>query len=356
MISLKSFNASVREAVHRAAATNVPILLSGETGCGKTVLARLIHEASPRSQRQFTRVDCGSIPDTLFEREMFGHVRGAFTDAKDSQPGLFEATDGGTVFLDEIGEVPLAVQPKLLSVLDEGLVRRIGSTKNTHVDVRIVAASNRDLPDMVRARQFRSDLFYRLGFLRIHLAPLRERRESIGHLAEATLGKLIAEKRVHRTVMPELARRTIDCLQAYEWPGNIRELEQVMTFALTYSDGDVVLPEHLPSEVRVRKPIRDEQQERTSARYVPPQDARTEKHAILEALKACGGNRTKAAERLGMCRATLWTKLRQFGIPAHGATAHGQETDHAGYTDYAETELPTPMIAADGRERSVRVQ
>lgn len=330
-IPLTSFSASVREAVHRAASANVPILLSGETGCGKTVLARLIHEASPRSQRQFTRVDCGSIPDTLFEREMFGHVRGAFTDAKDSQPGLFEATDGGTVFLDEIGEVPLAVQPKLLSVLDEGLVRRIGSIKNSNVDVRVVAASNRDLPEMIRARQFRADLFYRLGFLRIQLPPLRERRESIGQLAAETLQKLIADKRVSRTALPKLDPRTIECLRAHAWPGNIRELEQVMTFALTYCDLDTVLPEHLPSEVLGQQSSRDARCERASDRYVAPQDRGMERQALLEALTACGGNRVRAAERLGMCRATLWSKLRQFGMTVDGMTAQGDGTDRAAH-------------------------
>ncbi len=324
-ILLDSFSAAVRDCAVRAASTGVPVLLSGETGCGKTVLARLIHQASSRAQMPFVRADCGSIPDSLFEREMFGHTRGSFTDAKDSQPGLFEAADGGTLFLDEVGELPLCVQPKLLSVLDDGLVRRIGSTKSTHIDLRIVAATNRDLSEMLRAKAFRSDLYYRLGFLKIHLPPLREQRASIPQLAADVLQLLVTSKRIPERSAPELHPETVERLQAYDWPGNIREFEQALTFAITYFQSPVIWPEHLPAEVANGAHFRAAGRGvRPASRYTAPGDPEAERYAVAQALQVCHGNRTKAAKLLGMSRATLWVKLRQFGIDV--LTTGGDDT------------------------------
>jgi transcriptional regulator with PAS, ATPase and Fis domain len=317
-ILLGCFGARTRDAAAQAARSTVPVLIRGETGSGKTVLAKLIHQSSSRVRMPFMRVDCGSIPESLFEREMFGHTRGSFTDAKDSQPGLFEAVHGGTLFLDEIGELPLSGQPKLLSVLDDGLVRRIGSTKNTPVDVRIIAASNRDLGEMVTAKQFRADLYYRLGFLKICVPPLRERVPHIPELACHMLRTLSSERADRLRIVPELHATTIACLQAYSWPGNIRELEQALAFAITFFPSPVVLPDHLPPEVMVggaRKSLACSEASAAS-RYVAPCDPETERCSVVRALELCGGNRTRAAKLLGMSRATLWVKLRQFNIDA----------------------------------------
>lgn len=311
-ILFTAFSDTVRNAAVRAAKSNAPVLIEGETGCGKTVLARLIHESSVRTCKRFLRADCASIPEGLFEREMFGHTRGSFTDAKNSQPGLFEAVDGGTLLLDEVAEIPLSVQPKLLSVLDDGLVRRIGSTSVTKVDVRIISASNRDLAAMVKGGQFRSDLYYRLAFLRISVSPLRRRPHCIPELAATILRNLAAQPTLEGRTVPELHADSVTCLQSYSWPGNVRELEQALTFAVTFFSSLVLRPEHLPPEIRSGSHRAPTVQTRATERYAAPDDPEVESIALKRALEACRGNRTKAAKLLGMSRATLWTKLRQL--------------------------------------------
>jgi DNA-binding NtrC family response regulator len=320
-ILLTSFSAAVRDAALHAAKSNVPVMIWGETGCGKTVLARLIHEGGSRSTHPFIRADCGSIPESLFEREMFGHTRGAFTDAKDSQPGLFEAVDSGTLFLDEIGEFPLAVQPKLLSVLDDGHIRRIGSTKTTQLDVRIISATNRDLADMVKHGRFRADLYYRIAFLRIHVPPLRQRRHRIPELACGILQDLAAEPTFAGQAVPCLDSETLLRLRAYDWPGNIRELQQALTYAVTLFPSPVILPAHLPPEIKnpSRRVAHEQADGGATLRYAAPEDPEAERRSVLRALKVCHGNRTRAAKMLGMSRATLWIKLRQFGAAAYPA-------------------------------------
>jgi dolichyl-phosphate beta-glucosyltransferase len=313
-VLLTSFSATVRDAAIRAAKSNAPVLICGETGCGKTVLAKLIHESGLREGKPFIRADCASIPETLFEREMFGHTRGSFTDARDSQPGLFEAVDGGTLFLDEVGEFPLPVQPKLLAVLDDGLVRRLGSTKSAHVDVRIISATNRDVAEMVRAGQFRADLYYRLGFLKIHVPSLRQHADRIPELASAILRTLVAQPTYVGQPVPELHRDTITRLRAYSWPGNIRELEQALTFALTFFPSPILHPDHLPPEIRngSQHVPPDKSTGAATVRYAAPDDPQAERNSVKRALELCKGNRTRTAKLLGMSRATLWIKLRQF--------------------------------------------
>ncbi|HEX7243389.1 MAG TPA: sigma-54 dependent transcriptional regulator [Longimicrobiaceae bacterium] len=290
-----------------------PVLLYGETGSGKTHLAREIHGRCRRAGKPFVRVNCAAIPDSLFEREMFGHVRGAFTDAREAGTGFFEAADGGTLFLDEIGEIPLSIQPKLLAVLEEGSFRRLGSPREARVDVQIIAATNRDLPEMVRSKQFRQDLFYRFSVLQYRVPSLRERREDLPDLV-----RLLLRRNAHPdTGPPRLADGTLEVIRAYPWPGNIRELENALRAGAVFARGEEIQPHHLPEEIRAwtasecgRAVLSSAA--RSAERYAAPQDPGEERVAILDALAVAGGNKTVAARALGMSRSTLWAKLQRY--------------------------------------------
>ncbi|HEV2148393.1 MAG TPA: sigma-54 dependent transcriptional regulator [Longimicrobiaceae bacterium] len=295
-----------------------PVILYGETGAGKTYLAKELHRCGPRADRPFVRVNCAAIPESLFEREMFGHVRGAFTDAREGGEGLFEAADGGILFLDEIGEIPLNVQAKLLAVLEEGVIRRLGSMREVLVDVRVVAATNHDLAEMVRQKRFRQDLYYRLSVLQYRVPSLRERRDEIPAIVEHVLrdGSTGAES----PICPEALAVILD----YPWPGNIRELENALAAAAVFACGAVIRPQHLPPDLRawgrsMATRRAGSVSERDSARYTAPGDPLREMEEIRLALQACGGNKAAAARRLGMARSTLWAKLRAFGY-REGAT------------------------------------
>jgi two-component system response regulator HydG len=300
----------VQRFVAHAAATTYPVLLLGETGSGKTHVARAIHELGGRAGNPFVHVNCPAIPENLFEREMFGNERGAFTDAKETRIGFFQAADGGTLFLDEIGELPLALQPKLLRALEDGVIRRLGSTRTISVDLKLIVATNQDLGAAIRERRFRQDLYYRCAVLCQEIPPLRERLADLPEIASALLRRAGSG-----TV---ISAEVLRALQVHSWPGNIRELDNALRHALAFSNGNGITVDHLPrairnGEVRIFG-AQNSSRNGTRSRYVAPDDPALERRQILAALDAEGGNRTRAARRLGMARASLWSKLQRHDI------------------------------------------
>jgi DNA-binding NtrC family response regulator len=281
------------------------VLLEGESGTGKELVARAIHANSPRRDHPFVPVHCAALPETLLESELFGHEKGAFTGAVASKRGLFESADQGTLFLDEIGEIGPALQVKLLRVIQEQEVRRVGSTASVKVDVRIIAATNRDLAQLVKNGKFRDDLFYRLNVVRIVLPPLRERREDIPMLAHHFLQKVSSANGLPvRGFVPE----TMALLERYHWPGNVRELENVIERTVSLVPGPLIMPDDLPEEVR-----------KADAPPVGGDEAlltleEVEKRHLHRVLRATGGNKVRAAKILGIDRRTLYRMAERFGI------------------------------------------
>lgn len=297
-----------------AAAARVPVLILGESGTGKEHIAQAIHRLSPRADGPWVTVNCSALPEGLLEAEMFGHEKGAFTDARQARKGLLELADGGSLFLDEIGDLSLPLQPKLLRAIETQTFRRIGSQKETRVDVRFVAATHRDLAGMVAQGTFRQDLYYRLNVGTIEAPPLRERQEDILALAEHFLARFAPTIGRGATSLSDDARR---CLAAYRWPGNIRELRNVIERALILCSGQTVQIEQLPREIVGALP--------TPAAGTPRQEAWSigsdlslasfERRHIQQVLDHCHGNKTRAAELLGISRLTLRTRLNAIGLP-----------------------------------------
>jgi DNA-binding NtrC family response regulator len=313
MVGRSSAMQEVFESIRRVAPTESTVLICGETGTGKELVARAVHQRSHRSRGPFVAVNCASLAEGLLESELFGHVRGSFTGAISDKAGLFEAAAGGTLFLDEIGDISPALQQRLLRVIQEREVRRVGAVSARPVDVRIVAATRRDLRQEVAGGSFREDLFYRLNVFPVTLPPLRERPVDIPLLVETALHR-------HRAVRGEAegngAHGRLSCspfamrmLRSYPWPGNVRELFAVIESASIRCDGDRIEAQHLPCEVRSAldpKPLREESRYRAHE----PEDERS---AILAALHDTG-SRIRAAELLGMGRTTLWRKMKTYGI------------------------------------------
>ena len=292
-----------------------PVLLTGETGTGKGLLARAIHAAGARAAKPFIEVNCTAIPATLMEAELFGHERGAFTDAKESKPGLFEAGEGGFLFLDEIGDVDLSMQGKLLRAIEDRAVRRVGSVRERKIDVRIIAATNRDLEREVQRERFRSDLYFRLAVIVLHVPPLRERGDDVVLLTEHFLRLLNAK--YGRTVR-EISAPARELLLSYPWPGNVRELSHVIERAVLWSRGPTLEVEQLSLTSPDHSGGREGKQTLAEAPSpLPPQGldlAHWEKTMIERAMQDAGGNQTKAAQRLGISRDTLRYRLRKFGL------------------------------------------
>jgi len=306
----------LRALIERVAPTDVTVLITGESGSGKEVVARAIHSSSPRRGRSFVPVNCAAIPHDLLESEMFGHERGAFTGAAGARHGLFSTADGGTIFLDEIGEMPLPLQAKLLRVLEDGVVRPVGSDRAARVDARVIAASNNDLASAVKKQLFREDLFYRLQVVPIVIPPLRERRSDIPLLIDYFLERL-RTRPVARDL--SISRDAMVHLWSYDWPGNVRELENMVERLAILCDGAVIdtsiLPPNLVSNLRVAEP------------RIPTSLAdggvnlnmlvrELEGRLINDALKQTGGNKQAAAHLLGLKRTTFSAKLRRCGVIA----------------------------------------
>jgi two-component system response regulator AtoC len=285
------------------------VLLTGESGSGKEAVARAIHGASPRGERPFVAVNAGAIPKNLLESELFGHEKGAFTGADRAREGMFEEADGGTLFLDEIGELSLPLQVKLLRVLQERSIRRVGGTGERAVDVRVLAATARDLVEEVKAGRFRDDLFYRINVVQIHIPPLRARPEDVPPLAEHFVRRHAQRLGIETPGMP---RALLPVLAAYSWPGNVRELENVVERALVLSGGEV-REEHLPPHVRTGRQlfdIPDDDSDLSVKRRLPA----LEKTLIQRALERCAGNRTRAAELLDLSVRALSYKIQDYGL------------------------------------------
>ena len=289
--------------VHRAAAADSPVLLRGESGTGKELLALALHAESERRERMFAAVNCSAIPETLLEAQLFGHRRGAFTDAREDRPGILANAEGGTVFLDEIGDMPLGLQSKLLRVIQQKEIQPLGSPGPVKVDVRIVAATHRDLEKMVREGLFRQDLYYRLNVITIQVPPLRERPEDLAPLVAHFI-----DKHGRRLGRPSatVSLEVMDRLRGYGWPGNVRELENVIERALVLGRGEEIRLSDLPEAVL--GPIRAD--EASGVRLL----ADTERDQIIKALSVTRGNKSAAARLLGLDRKTLYRKLDAYRI------------------------------------------
>ncbi len=312
----------VEELVEGAAEFKSTVLITGESGVGKEVVARAIHERSERATRPFVAVNCGAIPDSLIESELFGHVRGAFTGASNDARGMFREADGGTLFLDEIGELPLATQVALLRVLQEEEVRPVGDSKPQSIDVRIIAATSRDLERMVGQSEFRADLFYRLNVLRIEVPPLRDRVEDIEPLAVALLDSL-ADRIGRRVERP--GHDVLDVLRGYAWPGNVRELENALERALILCRDGALTPE-LFSFAPTPGASTEPEEARDADLSIKRQARRLEMRLIRLALAQTGGNRTQAARVLEISPRALQYKLKEYEIdplnPLEGPADH----------------------------------
>ncbi|UCG59264.1 MAG: sigma-54-dependent Fis family transcriptional regulator [Phycisphaerales bacterium] len=304
---------SIFALMHKFAATDGTVLVWGESGTGKELIVRAIHQASKRKSCPFIVVNCGAIPAHLIESEFFGHEAGSFTDAKQLRVGKFEAADGGTLFLDEIGELPLEAQVKLLRVIEEGNFHRVGGTQPIAVDVRVMAATNRDLAIMLEQGTFREDLYWRLNVLSLNVCPLRQRKEDIPLLVEYFLQKFATPLGVEH---PAVSGGAMELLTAYEWPGNIRELQNCIYSAMTVAAGSSVEPADLPSRICSEEPdeAKVEAAGTSLAEIAGKATEQAEREAIQNALAKTGGNREKAAELLGIGRKTLYRKFEQYGI------------------------------------------
>jgi len=292
------------------AASRSTVLITGESGTGKELVARALHRNSTRASGAFVAVNCGAITETLLESELFGHVKGSFTGATVDKRGLFEEANDGTILLDEIGETSLALQVKLLRVLQEGEIRRVGGSRSVRVDVRVLAATNRDLEREVKEGRFREDLYYRLSVVTLRVPPLRERSEDLPLLAAHAL----RQARDSGARAATISEEALVLLSSYDWPGNVRELENTIAHAALYARGHVITPEDLPARIRSNTRGLDAAPQTQSLFKDLPSLDELERRYLIHVLQSVGGSRTRAAEVLGIDRRTLYRMAERFGI------------------------------------------
>ena len=302
---------SVLAVIRRIAPYKTTVLLQGESGTGKELMAKVLHKISDRADKPFVPVNCGAIPESLMESELFGYEKGAFTDAHTSKKGLIEAANNGTLFLDEIGELPLQLQVKLLRFIQEGETRRIGDTKPTKVNVRIVTATAKDLKKEVEAGRFREDLFYRLNVVPVTIPPLRERKDDIPILVEHFLQVTQDRLEIHR--VKRLTKAAMNVLMEYHWPGNVRELENLIERIVVLSESDVVDVDSLPDSM-LHGRAGEVQLDSMLGLSIKKHQRKIEEHLIRRALQATRGNRTRAAQLLGISHRALLYKIKEYGL------------------------------------------
>jgi two-component system, NtrC family, response regulator AtoC len=298
--------------ISRLKDTRTPVLISGESGTGKELVARAIHFRGALAKSNFVAVDCGALVPTLMESELFGYEKGAFTGATKTKAGLFQAANGGTIFLDEIGELPLEMQAKLLRVLQEKEVRPVGSNEKIDVDVRVVAATNRDLEAAYRAGTFRKDLYFRLNVVTVHLPPLRERRSDIPMLVHHLLNRYTPGMHLQVTAA------AMKSLLQYDWPGNVRELENCIARAVTLGDHHTIDVQDLPPSIRTEQPVTAEMSSQDATSLSTTALAEMERMTILRVFEQAHGDKALAGKMLGISRATLYRKLKRYNISPRG--------------------------------------
>ena len=298
----------IYDLITNASDSDAPLIIYGESGTGKELVARAVHKCSSRRQAPYIKVNCAALNESLLESELFGHVKGAFTGAYQPRIGRFEAADGGSIFLDEIGDLPLSTQVKLLRVLEEKIIERVGDNRPIPIDVRIISATNRDLVSMVRQGTFREDLYYRINVIPLTIPPVRERIGDLPLLAESFFRKLQLKsgKDIRR-----ISNRAMDMLMQYPWPGNVRELRSTFEYAFVTCNGTAIEPDDLPPAIKGARPwsrgVQSGPKQLTTSRE-------EQKRELLEALKQTNGNQTRAAKLLGVSRVTVWNRMKRFGV------------------------------------------
>ncbi|PTN35149.1 sigma-54-dependent Fis family transcriptional regulator [Desulfonatronum sp. SC1] len=294
--------------IEKAAQSDAPVFICGESGTGKELVARAIHDLGPRSEEPFVQFNCAALNESLLESELFGHVKGAFTGAFRHRQGRFEAANGGDIFLDEIGDLPMSVQVKLLRVLETKTFERVGDNRQLSVDVRIITATNKYLPKLISEGLFREDLFYRINVVPIRLPSLRERRDDIPLLADFFIQRLRAKSEKN---IKGLSPMTLGMFMSYSWPGNVRELKSALEYAFVLADHGQIEPEHLPVDIQVPVPTKGPTESVVSASCPAENDQKTQ---LVEALRRAGGNKSEAARILGINRVTVFNRMRKYGI------------------------------------------
>ena len=305
MIGASASMQQVFDLISNAAMSAAPAIIYGESGTGKELVAKAIHEGGFRKGKPFIKVNCAALNESLLESELFGHVKGAFTGAHRAREGRFEAAGGGDIFLDEIGDLPLSTQVKLLRVLEEKVVERVGDNRPIHTDVRIITATNRDLKQLVTAGSFRKDFYYRINVIPIHVPPLRERIGDIPLLAEAFFRHLQVKS---GKPIKEISREALDCLIQYAWPGNVRELKSAFEYAFVSCNSASILPQHLPIEIFKMREAADYKS------IAAESLEKIKKQRLIDALRQSNGNQSEAARILGISRTSVWNQIKRFKV------------------------------------------